>query len=499
MNMVSKRNITGIFKRYVAVDITSSSVRVISVRGSQVRKWMSSPIPEGAVKDGMILEPHTVSVIIDNLFKSLKLNKNKVICSLTGLPFIYRVISMPRDEHAVSDEAIERAARQEMSLTQEDMHLLWQATEAKPDSLEMDYFVLGVPRNSLKPLEDTLYRAGIKPFIIDVKPLALARAASVRDGLIISAEKSYYDIVIVSGGLVRVMHSVSPGSKSTDKVSMVNDIIDGLNKAIKSFNRDFPQHELESDIPMLLAGEVSSDSEIVSLMQEATGHPVSIIDPVLEVPAELPKEIYAAALGLAAKKTKPPAAGLQYRDIDINLLEKARKGSRLRYQLAYAGLGVFFLLLAFLVYEAYQYRSDATARASALQAEQVTIARTLANVRKANTQALADKQASAAKLQTMTDRLTAIQGDQMQIMGQKADFAGTFETVVGALPGGADYKSITMQPGSVTVQGQAVDPFNTLDFTDALQRTGAFSNVRIDSITPDQGSDGANFEVIITR
>jgi Tfp pilus assembly PilM family ATPase/Tfp pilus assembly protein PilN len=493
------RNISAVFKKYVAMDISNSDVRVISVRGNQVRKWMTSPLPEGAVKDGMIIEPHTVSVIIDNVFKSLNLNKNNVLCSLTGLPFIYRVISMPRDEHAISDEAIERAARQEMSLAQEDIHLLWQATEPNPDNMEMDYFVLGVPRNYIKPLEDTIYRAGIKPYIVDVKPLALARAASIRDGLIVSLEKSYYDIVLVSNGLVRVMHSFSPGSKPVDKISTVNDVIDGLNKAIKSFNRDFPENTLDPDIPLLLAGETAADSEIVALMQEATGHPVSILNPVLEVPAEMPREIYSAALGLVAKKIKPAVDNLQYRDIDINLLMKSKKGSQLRYQLAYAGLGVFFLLLAFLVYEAFQYKSDAAARTEALQAEQVRSTQLLADIRKVNTQALADKQTSTDQLQSMTARLSAVTANREQILNQKRDYAGGFDTINSSLPTGSDYENITMQPDVIRVKGQVTEPFEILDFTDALERTGTFSSVIIDSINPIEGSAGANFDIIITR
>lgn len=497
--MVSKGNISGILKKYVAMDITGSSIRVVSVNGNQVRKWISSPVPEGAIKDGMILEPHTVSVIIDSLFKDLKLKKNKVICSLTGMPFIYRVISMPRAESAVSDEAIERAARQEMSLTQEDMHILWQATEANPESLEMDYFVLGVPRTSVRPLEDTLTLAGIKPYIIDVKPLALARAASVRDGLIVSLEKSYYDIILISGGLVRVMHSVSPGSKPVESISIVNDVIDGLNKAIKSFNRDFPQNTLEADIPLMLAGELSVDSEIVDLMQQAIGRPVTILDPVMDAPVDMPREVYATALGLAAKKTRPVTRNLNYRDIDINLLLRGKKASQLGSQLVYAGLGVFIILLAFAVYEAYGLENDASARTQALKAEQANVAQILDNDRKANTQALAAKQTSTEQLKTMTDQLTAVQADTKQIMGQAVDYAGNFNTIINSFPAGATYTNITMQSNNIVVSGQVLDPFNVLDFTDALTRTNDFSDIIIDSITPIKGTDGANFEVTITR
>ncbi|MCR4393507.1 MAG: pilus assembly protein PilM, partial [Dehalococcoidales bacterium] len=216
---------------YVALDITNSDIRVLEVKGDKITRWSTTPIPEDSIKDGIIVEPHTLSVIIDNIFKTLNLNKNRVICSITGLPFIYRVISMPHSTRAVTDEAVERAARKEMSLTQEEIYLVWQATQTTTSKDELDYFVLGVPKNALSPLIETLSAAGVKPYIVDLKPLALARAASRNDALILSLERGYFDIVIVADGLVRVMHSVNPASRISDIMGNVNELVDGLNKA----------------------------------------------------------------------------------------------------------------------------------------------------------------------------------------------------------------------------------------------------------------------------
>jgi Tfp pilus assembly PilM family ATPase len=68
MSLKDKFNRDIFFKEYVALDITGSEVRVISVRRNKIRKWGSEPLRDGLVKDGIILEPQTLGLIIDNLF-----------------------------------------------------------------------------------------------------------------------------------------------------------------------------------------------------------------------------------------------------------------------------------------------------------------------------------------------------------------------------------------------------------------------------------------------
>ncbi len=72
-------------KMYVTLNISSTSIRLLSVAGRKVMKWGSMPLPTGLVKDGLVLRPRVVGAVISALFKSTGVPKKRVIASLTGL------------------------------------------------------------------------------------------------------------------------------------------------------------------------------------------------------------------------------------------------------------------------------------------------------------------------------------------------------------------------------------------------------------------------------
>jgi hypothetical protein len=486
------------YNNYVALDITNSDIRVVSVSYNKIRKWTSTPVPEGAIKDGIILEPHTIGVIIDNVFKSLKLNRNRVICTVTGLPFIYRLIGMPKEPQEVPSEAIERAARQEMSLNQEDMYLLWQSTKANIGKDETDYFVVGVPKTSLKPLLETMALAKIRPYLGDVKPLALARAAATSEALIVSLERDYYDIVVVTDGLVRVMHSVNP-NKPKNLLEVVNELVDGLNKAIKSLNRDFPENSLKTESPLLLTGELASDPEVLKLMQEATGHPVNILKTALEMPPDMPAALYASTIGLVMKILGIKQETSQYHDVDINLLLKVQKAGQTKQNLVYAGMIILILLMAALVYKSNDLKIQAIERTDELQALLNKNNQTQVNSQKAYVQAVATKNTNNEKLQALTNELNAYIKEHQQISGSKIDYYTPVKTINESLPPGAYYRTIQLQPTGAVIQGQVMDPVDVIVFTKALERTPIFDSAIPNNISPVEDSNEATFTVTVKK
>jgi Tfp pilus assembly PilM family ATPase len=80
----------------------------MSMKKNKLNKWKSEPLKDELVKDGIITDPQAIGMVIDNIFKSSQLPRNRVICTITGLPFIYRVIKMPDGSGPVNRVAMER-------------------------------------------------------------------------------------------------------------------------------------------------------------------------------------------------------------------------------------------------------------------------------------------------------------------------------------------------------------------------------------------------------
>ena len=70
---------------YITLNISNSSIRILSLKGRRIIKWGSLALTAGLVQDGLISQPEAVGEAIDALFKSTKLPKEKVITGLSGL------------------------------------------------------------------------------------------------------------------------------------------------------------------------------------------------------------------------------------------------------------------------------------------------------------------------------------------------------------------------------------------------------------------------------
>ena len=285
---------------YVTLNINATSIRLLSVRGGQVEKWGSIPLAPGLIRDGLILRPEAVGAAISDLFESTEVPKGRVITSLTGLPFTYRILSLPKEKPAVLHEAIQRGARQEMPLPLEELYLSWQAIDGGND--ELDFFVLGVPRNLIDAVVQTLSVARMKSYLMDVKPLALARAANRGDAIIVDLEPDCFDIVLVANGVPTTMHAMTPRSKGASMEDNLRRLTDELSKTVKFYNSNHPENPLSPTTPLLLSGEVSADTTTSELIQAAIGYPVELLVPPLKLPPDLPVALYATNIGLALKK-----------------------------------------------------------------------------------------------------------------------------------------------------------------------------------------------------
>ncbi|MBN1191108.1 MAG: pilus assembly protein PilM [Dehalococcoidales bacterium] len=487
-----------LYRTRVAMDITNSDIRIISFKGDKVQKWMSSPIPAGMIRDGVIQEPEAMAVQVDALFRTLGLDRQRILCTITGLPFIYRTITMPSTDYKVKVEAIERAARLEMSVAEDDMYLVWQLIGNRQNQNESEYFVVGVPRKALNPFLQTLSGAGIRASRIDVKPLALARAVSYTEALIISLEKEYFDIILVHEGMIRVIHSFGNAVISSDIFGLVNEIAGGLNIAVKSFNRDYPQNEFPADTPVLISGELASDSSLLTLVQETTGHPVSLIDTVVPVPYGLPPELYAASLGLSLYQKEPVYQRNRYYDIGVNLLEglKKRKTKTVNAGIVFAISAAIILLVV--LFRINALRAEATRDVKTLENRVTAEAQQLSEAQEMTREAEESKNARLEQYRLMDNELKELQGKNRTIKDLKADFASSVALVMECMPDGMCFVSVSLQKSAITVTGQTPDIMDVMIFCEEMEKKNKSIMARVVGIDPlEEG--GVSFQVAVVE
>ncbi len=483
----------------VALDISSTSIRALQMRGSRVKKWASAPLPSGLIRDGLIPDPDVVGQAIDSLFRSAKLPRKRVITCLTGLSFTYRIITLPRMEIRLIDEAIQRTARREMSLPLEDISLFWQIVARRRD--ELDFFVVAVPRNLVDAMVQSLTKARVRPHIMELKLLALARLANRARALIVDVEPDYYGVVLVANGIADVMTTVIPrGGRSTLEDNIRRLALE-VTKTVKFYNTSHPENPLAPTTPLLLTGELAADATISQLLQGESGYSVAPLEPSpLKSPPDVPVGLYAAAIGLALKKV-PGKAASQYRDIVLNIFPPSCRAGPGRKILRYALVVAALVILVAPLFPLYQLKSEADVKTTALRNDLGKISQEL---RQARVSLIEAKQVEET-IGKITADIENLRRMRLQVLAESSNLAKWLETVTDTMPTGATFTSVEVGDDQITVKGEADSAHTAVSYASTLESKGGFGEVRIVSIgeikskaTPLEG-DKVSFNIEIKQ
>jgi len=484
---------------YVTLNISPSSVRLLSIKGKKVEKWGSIPLAPGLVRDGLIVQPKAVGEAIDALFKALKVPKKRVITTVTGISFTYRTLSLPEMKPALLKEAILRGARREMPLPLEDLYLAWQAIGSEHS--EQDFFVLGVPQALTNALLLTLAEAGIKPYLMDLKPLALARAANRGDALIVALEPDSFDIVLVANGIPAIMHAMTLQGEGANLEDKVRRLTDELSKTVEFYNGSHQQNPIAPTTPLLLTGELSADATTSKLIQAEIPYPIEFLVPPLEFPPELPLALYTTNAGLALKKVSKKTV-TPFHDINVNILSGKYRVKAPTLPLRNILLSLVLIIALGLLFPLYQAEIRVEAEVMDLQAELRRVSQELRQARLAVNEA----EQVENNINEIAAEVEAIKQEHQYLQGAGRDFAGDLELVTEAIPSEARFTSIEIGTDQITLEGEADSSFTIVSCATALEAQWGGAEVRISEIdritkpgTTKVVGTGVSFTIIITK
>lgn len=478
------------------LNISSNAVRYLVARGDSIVDWGKMPLP-GVMLNGIIRHPETAGARIKSLFAARKLPRERVVLSFNGLPFSYRLISLPKMAQPALAEAVTRAARKEMPLSLDDMYLSWQAY---PDGREeWECLVLGVTPPPVDALVRTLAVAGIRPCILDIKHLLLSALNHRRDAVIVDFEPDFTHIALVAGGIPAGMHTVpslDPAAQLGDKIGMLSG---GLARMVGFYNGSHPDKPLPETAAFLLTGELSADPAVAASLQSETGYRVERLIPPLDIPLDLPVHEYAANIGAVLKNAVPsrPAADTPpFLSMDLGSIVRGRKTARKtgaivkRLWLPVALAVALGLLVAALLFQHQSQASVTQLQAELAQAER-TLGQSLALVDRS-----AQVEADIAKLSASAQALL----EKNRSILTPETYVEDLSRLVLAMPTGLSFDSVDMQGDRVVVAGTAVSSPLVVQFARNVESSGVFQRADIMWIKKAAGSaGGVSFMVVIDK
>lgn len=288
-------------KRVTTLHIEANSLKGLTLTGKTIEWWDGLALEPGIIRDGLVLEPEALGQAIDTLFSraQIQVPRDRVIVSLNGLHSTFRILSVPPMKSAQMADAVRRAARKEMPLPLEELYLSWQPLRIVDNKQEV--FVLGVPREAVDVLAKALKHAGIQPYIMDLKALALARVANRSEALILDLEPENFGITLIANGIPAIMRTFIPKRGDTILEDNVRRLAGEILRTVEFYNRDHPTNPLSPDTPVFLTGETTVNPGTDKIVQAEIQFPITPLRLPLIYEASFPVSPYVVNIGLALR------------------------------------------------------------------------------------------------------------------------------------------------------------------------------------------------------
>jgi type IV pilus assembly protein PilM len=204
----------------VALDIGGSTVTAVQLSGSgsrvKLRRFCESPLPDGLVVDGEIMDADLFGRELKNFVHRNGLRGKSVQAAVSNQKVIVRNIDMPEMTEAELRGAIEYQAQDYIPIPVEDAVLDFQILGRRTDAegaARQEVLLVAAQRTMIDTLLTSLKQAGLKVAGVDVSSLALVRALAPAASLLSDPSQAG-----VCRGFVDISSSVSTLVVAVDDV-----------------------------------------------------------------------------------------------------------------------------------------------------------------------------------------------------------------------------------------------------------------------------------------
>ena len=474
-------------KKRVSLYIDDTAIYCLATRGRQPQKWARLLLEPGLVKDGLIQNEAAVAAKIRELLKSVDLGTGKVIVGISGINCLYSLLSLPEIPRDLLPEAIRREASRVLGVSLEEIYLSWQVVFLRRG--EIVAYLAASPRNSMDALISTLRLAGLDPYLIDIKPLCLARATNESRAVIADLQPNSFDIVILINGVPEVVRSsaLPEDAVSEDKIAILREELD---RAITFYNSAHMDRPIDPSVPLLVSGELAWQEDTWPLLSGRQKRSIQALPSPMQTAVGFPPAQYMTNMGLVLKETLPQEKKAIGSLINLNALPeifqpKPRELSEILFvPTVVAGIAIFAMLLTFNIL-ASDRNSDLSAKLDAVNQMAITM------------------KVRAGDINALTGQVTSVENSANAVQATLNGFSATrgrisddLAEINYYLPEGVDLQQTSISGNVITLNGIARSQEDYFTYWSRLRASPRFSWV-FGNFSP--GEHNIAFTLTLTR
>ena len=449
----------------ITLDIEDNFIKIMSVKGRQVETAASLPLEPGLVQDGVIIDKPTVARRISELMSVNGISEKSAVVGISGIHALYRTIPIPKIPKNLLNEAVQREAERAMPVPLNELYTSWQAIELS--DIETKICIVGIPRNTVDAMIDTLHQAGLQPDALEVRPLALARVTDERNAVIINVQQISFDIVVMIDGIPEILRSLPFPAGATSPDEKIAEVKEELERTIAYYNSGHTGSEIATGMATFVSGELGA------MMAPALERRVKPLPQILSYTDSLNASEYTSNIGMALRQARAASPAL----VSLNVMPEVYLPKPFPViQLvswAFILLGIAFLIMfGVLTWQKYRDTVNLQKQVDNISAQVISKQGATSVIRELQTK-IDQTQKSGAAFTNPLDNAKE----------QRAKVNEDLSKATSLLPGIVTLKSIGYSNQVMTITGNAPDETIVVEYVRDLRNSGQFSSVLIASMS----------------
>jgi type IV pilus assembly protein PilM len=472
-------------KKVTTLFIRDTGINLLVVKGDKIEKWASVPLDPGLVNQGLIVDEPQVADRVKQLFKETGVKTEKVITALSGHDSLYRIISLPELPDAVLPEAIRREARRTIPTPLEEVYFSYQRLPPLTKG-ESRIFLVTFPRNLVDALIRTLRQAGVKPYIMDLAPLALCRIPNEPRAIIINARLDHLDVIVTADRLPQVIRRLVLPGEAESLEERLPLIAEEFNRTVAFYNSSHMEKPLDITVPVYVCGDLVEKPETWQSVVNQPSYRVSPLPSPVELPEGLNTNEFMVNIGLALKELLVEKEGANFSIVNFNALPAAYVPPRFSiFRVlvpvgAVIGIGLIILGVILIL--------NGRANMGTLQSQVTTALQSVAQLQ-------GEVDSLNAQVASVGGAASGLSTAVANMERGRTSIYEDLEEIVNLAKGKVTPGSVSHGGASITVTGVASNVDSIYDYARALRESPRFSSVWVSKV----GSGGSSFEFSLTK
>jgi len=466
ITLSSKTNLFA--KKAITLAIEDDGIHLVIFHGADIEKWSSLPLTPDIIKDGLIVDPDKLGVIVQAFLNKHNLKNKKILFSISGYHSLSRIITLPKLSSSMLYEAISREAVRALPTATDESHIFWHALDQAHSNQK--FYILATPKINLEAVTKSLRKGKALGGLGELKPLALARLARARQAVIVDIQSRSADIIIVVEG-VPVFFRVLIRDEQTSVLNIASEI----SRTVEFYNRNNSQQPINTDTPLILTGPLCMSEVDLKAFVAALNHPVESLDELIKSPNGFSSKTYATNIGLALG-AMTDYESLPFKWVNINILSASYKPSRRFLKLSMASATAVLGLLS--IVPIYEMTNQAAVEKDGVQAKWYRLNQEVVVNRLANKEATR-LDLALRDIQIQTEKLEKA---QKTIMEQDKRYAVPLAVIHETGTPGLIINAVSISNQLITLEGKAGNAESVVKYVASLEEKGMFSSVRIENI-----------------